>query len=298
MSHMIAGMYERGEQIGAGGGGVVYRGRHLRLNKDVALKADKRRLSTGAEALQREVNVLKGLSHTYIPQVYDFVQEDGMVYTVMDYIDGESLKEMLKRGQRPTQPQVIKWACQLLEALRYLHGIPPHGILHGDIKPANIMLRFNGDICLIDYNIALFLGEDGAVKAGFSRGYASPEHYGADYTNADRSAVAGTGTGKRKAGLAKRERQYADPPESDVTVADTVQIDSDVTVADTARIDSGAAPPGTDVTQVDTDVTQTDVSSAPRMQEMEKSPPLENLSRTGSTTGGKGILLDVRSDIY
>ncbi|MCM1218165.1 MAG: serine/threonine-protein kinase [Lachnospiraceae bacterium] len=291
MSHIIAGMYEIGEQIGAGGGGVVYRGRHLRLNKDVALKADKRRLSTGAEALQREVNVLKGLSHTYIPQVYDFVQEDGMVYTVMDYIDGESLNKMLERGQRPTQPQVVKWACQLLEALRYLHGVPPHGILHGDIKPANIMLRFNGDICLIDYNIALVLGEDGAVKAGFSRGYASPEHYGADYTNTDRSAVTGTGTGKGKAGLSKRERQYVHPSASDVTVTDAVQVDSDVTVADTARIDSGAAPPGTDVTQ-------TDVSPAPRMQEMGKSSPLENISRTGSATGGKGILLDVRSDIY
>lgn len=119
--------------------------------------------------------MLKGLSHIYIPQVYDFVQENGVVYTVMDFIDGESLDHVLKRGQALSQPQVIRWACQLLEALVYLHGRPPHGILHGDIKPANIMLRPNGDICLIDYNIALALGEDGAVRAGFSRGYASPE---------------------------------------------------------------------------------------------------------------------------
>lgn len=189
MPQVIAGIYEIQEQIGSGGGGVVYLGLHLRLQKKVVLKADKRELSIGPELLRREVDMLKGLSHTYIPQVYDFVQEDGVVYTVMDFIDGESLDKMLERGERPSQPQVIKWACQLLEALSYLHSRPPYGILHGDIKPANIMLRPNGDICLIDYNIALALEEDGAVKVGFSQGYASPEHYGLEYKS-NRSRMA------------------------------------------------------------------------------------------------------------
>lgn len=177
MSWIVAGIYEVYKQIGAGGGGIVYLGRHLRLDKPVVLKADKRTLSAEPEQLRREVDMLKGLSHTYIPQVYDFVQEGGVVYTVMDYIEGESLDRLLKRGERVSQPQVILWACQLLEALIYLHSRPPHGILHGDIKPANIMLRPEGDICLIDFNIALALGEDGAVRVGYSRGYASPEHY-------------------------------------------------------------------------------------------------------------------------
>lgn len=181
MSQVIAGIYEIENEIGAGGGGTVYLGNHLRLRKKVVLKADKRTLSVGDEVLRREVDMLKELSHTYIPQVYDFVQEDGVVYTVMDFIEGESLDKLLKRGQIPSQPEVIKWACQLLEALIYLHNRPPYGILHGDIKPANIMLRPNGDVCLIDFNIALALGEDGAVKTGFSRGYASPEHYGIEY---------------------------------------------------------------------------------------------------------------------
>ena len=181
MSQIIAGIYEIEEQIGAGGGGIVYLGRHLRLEKKIVLKADKRKLDIGAEALRREVDLLKELSHTYIPQVYDFIQEDGVVYTVMDFIEGESLDKIMARGNRPTQSEVIGWACQLLEALIYLHSRPPYGILHGDIKPANIMLRLNGDICLIDFNIALALGEEGAVKVGFSRGYASPEHYGAEY---------------------------------------------------------------------------------------------------------------------
>lgn len=178
MAQIIAGIYEIERQIGAGGGGIVYLGQHLRLNKQVILKADRRKLNTKQEALRREVDMLKGLSHRYIPQVYDFVQENETVYTVMDFIEGESLDKILKHGKPLPQPQVIRWGCQLLEALAYLHSRPPYGILHGDIKPANIMLRPDGDICLIDYNIALALGEDGAVKVGFSRGYASPEHYG------------------------------------------------------------------------------------------------------------------------
>ena len=103
MSQIIAGIYEIHEKIGAGGGGIVYLGRHLRLEKWVILKADKRTLKTEAESLRREVDLLKGLSHTYIPQVYDFVQEDGIVYTVMDFIEGESLDKILKRNQIPPQ---------------------------------------------------------------------------------------------------------------------------------------------------------------------------------------------------
>ncbi len=178
MATVIAEIYEIGEEIGAGGGGVVYLGRHIRLDKKIVLKADKRTLSTAPEKLRREVDLLKGLSHTYIPQVYDFVQEHEKVYTVMDYVEGESLDHLLKRRQAIPQKVIVRWACQLLEALCYLHSRKPNGILHGDIKPQNIMLRKDGDICLIDYNIALALGEDGAVRVGYSKGYASPEHYG------------------------------------------------------------------------------------------------------------------------
>jgi serine/threonine protein kinase/outer membrane protein assembly factor BamB len=183
MAEIIAALYEIARPLGSGGGGVVYLGRHLRLEKDVALKADKRELSEKTRAsLRREVETLKNLSHTYIPQVYDFVSEGGTVYTVMDYIDGESLDNPLKRGERFASPQVVAWATQALEALVYLHSRPPYGILHSDIKPANIMLTPSGDIKLIDFNIALALGEDGAVSVGRSLGYASPEHYGLDYS--------------------------------------------------------------------------------------------------------------------
>ena len=111
MGVLIAGTYEILHQIGAGGGGIVYLGRHLRLGKLVVLKADRRTLSTRPEVLRREVDALKNLSHTYIPQVYDFVVEDGVVYTVMDYIEGESLDKPLKQGRHFSQATVVEWAC-------------------------------------------------------------------------------------------------------------------------------------------------------------------------------------------
>lgn len=190
MPQLIASTYEMREKLGAGGIGTVYRGWHTRLDKEVVLKAEQRTLKTGLEELRREVNMLKNLSHTYIPQVYDFITEADMVYTVMDYIKGESLDTLLQNESwSPSQTEVIGWACQLLEALRYLHSQPPYGILHGDIKPANIMLTPQGDIRLIDFNIALALGEEGAIQVGHSRGYASPEHYGIDYSVRRRHTV-------------------------------------------------------------------------------------------------------------
>lgn len=182
MPKIIAATYKIVQEIGSGGGGIVYLAHHMRLGKWVVLKADRRTLAARPEVLRREVDALKNLSHTYIPQVYDFVQENGVVYTVMDYIEGESLDKPLSRGERFSQAEVIEWGCQLLEAICYLHSRPPNGILHADIKPANVMLTPQGDIRLIDFNIALALGEEGAVRVGFSRGYASPEHYGVDYT--------------------------------------------------------------------------------------------------------------------
>lgn len=229
MSYTVAGMYEIQNQIGAGGGGIVFLGRHIRLDKAIVLKEDKRRLSIGADALRREVDLLKGLSHTFIPQVYDFVQENDSVYTVMDYIDGRSLDKIIADGVIPPQKEVIRWACQLLQALVYLHSRPPYGILHGDIKPANIMLRPNGDICLIDFNIALALGEEGAVKVGFSRGYASPEHYGADYIKSNIAGAAVGSVSTWRSRLRKENRRDADP-DSDKTYILSSDSDSDKTL--------------------------------------------------------------------
>ena len=183
MSRVIAGVYEIEREIGSGGGGVVFLAKHQRLNKLVVLKGDKRSLTAKQDSLRREVDSLKNLSHSYIPQVYDYVSDGDTVYTVMDYVDGDSFDKLLSEDGRFEQARVVTWARQLLEAVAYLHQQPPHGILHADIKPANIMLTPQGDIRLIDFNIALYLGEDGAIAVGQSFGYASPEHYGIDNTN-------------------------------------------------------------------------------------------------------------------
>ncbi len=184
MAEIIESTYEVLEQIGSGGGGNVYLANHVRLGKQVILKADKRKITTSPELLRREVDILKNLSHPNIPHVYDYFIEDNTVYTAMEYIEGESLDRPLKRKEVFSQPTVIKWAIQLLEALCYLHspihGNPPRGYVHSDIKPANLMVRPNGDICLIDFNIALAIGEENLI--GGSIGYASPEHYGLDFS--------------------------------------------------------------------------------------------------------------------
>lgn len=185
MSEIIGTTYRIINRIGSGGGGIVYLAYHQRLEKKVILKADKRKITTRSDLLRREVDVLKELSHTYIPQVYDYFVENDTVYTVIDFIEGESLNKPLERGEKFSQPLVIQWAKQILEALKYLHspihGNPPRGYVHSDIKPANIMKKKNGDICLIDFNIALALGEENAV--GCSRGYSSPELYGLDFSS-------------------------------------------------------------------------------------------------------------------
>lgn len=231
MEGIIASTYEVIGKLGSGGGGNVYLARHLRLDKKVVLKADKRKLSTPPELLRREVDVLKNLRHPNIPQVYDFFVENDTVYTVMDYIQGESLDKALKRGEQFSQAQVVQWAAQLLEALVYLHspthGDPPKGFLHSDIKPANIMLMPDGNICLIDFNIALALGEENVI--GCSAGYSSPEHYGLDFSvNSTTSLVAGAPRPASDATV------YA--PDSEATVA-AVQEDSRAAGASTvARV--------------------------------------------------------------
>ncbi|MBQ6384681.1 MAG: protein kinase, partial [Lachnospiraceae bacterium] len=169
--------------LGSGGNGDVYLARHTRLDKKVVLKADRRDISARPEVLRREVDVLKNLRHKNIPIVYDFFIEGNTVYTAMEYIKGESLDRPLARGERFPQRQVIVWARELLEALCYLHspvhGDPPRGYVHSDIKPANLMRRPDGSICLIDFNITLAMGEESVVYG--TPGYASPEHYGVRY---------------------------------------------------------------------------------------------------------------------
>ena len=90
----------------------------------------------------------------------------------MSYIPGKSFQQLVQEGHRFKQSQLRRWGMQLCSALDYLHNQKPP-IIHSDIKPANIMLTPQGNICLIDFNISFFL--DGTAIVGYTHGYSSPE---------------------------------------------------------------------------------------------------------------------------
>lgn len=168
---IFAGTYQVMEEIGKGGAGIIYKAYHLNLQKYVVLKKIKDNC-VGALDARGEADILKALHHTYLPQVYDFLQIGQEIYTVMEYIEGKDLKYYLDRGYRFDEAMLWNWLQQLAEVLEYLHQ---HGILHLDIKPANIMLTAEGNICLIDFNISL-TNEMNGIN-GISMAYASPEMY-------------------------------------------------------------------------------------------------------------------------
>jgi len=165
--------YRIESELGAGGGGVVYKAWHTRLQKYVVIKELKSGSKSDMETQRNEVEALKNVKSAYLPQVFDFLVEENRVFTVMEFIEGESFDRLLERGQRFSQPQVVKWYGQLASALAVIHK---RDVCHRDVKPANIMLMPNGDVCLIDFNAALVSGNDVQLVSR-SLGYASPEQY-------------------------------------------------------------------------------------------------------------------------
>ncbi|MCR4641668.1 MAG: protein kinase [Lachnospiraceae bacterium] len=172
--------YEIRGRIGAGGGGTVYRAWHCNLRKDVIIKRIHDKI-TDEEQQRTEADILKNLHHPYLPQVFDYFVIDGVAYTVMDFIEGESLQKMLNRGVRFSEKQVLKYARQLTEAVDYLHSrrVP---IIHGDIKPDNIMHTPEDNICLIDFNISGISTDGNAYTFGYSPGFSAPEQHDAFVT--------------------------------------------------------------------------------------------------------------------
>lgn len=170
--HFINDTYQVLEPIGEGGAGQVYLAWHKNLQKNVVIKRIKDDY-VGRINERGEADILKKLHHRYLPQVYDFIQMDREVYTVIDYIDGNTLMDYIDAGVRFEEAQIVKWLKQLTEALDYLHSQTPP-IIHSDIKPSNIMIGTTGDICLIDFNIS-FDETDMKKISGYTAGYASPE---------------------------------------------------------------------------------------------------------------------------
>ena len=169
---IIGGTYQVIRQIGKGGSGLVYLAYHLNLRKYVVLKRVAMRFGS-IETLRAETDILKNLHHSYVPQVYDFVVRDGEVFTVMDYIEGTSLEKLLLEGRRFSERQLRSMLLQLAQVLAYLHKNRP-AVIHSDIKPDNLILRPDGNICLIDFNISVSDGV-GSSLSGYSMHFASPE---------------------------------------------------------------------------------------------------------------------------
>lgn len=172
---VLAKRYTIVEKLGHGGYGDVYRAFDANLQLDMVVKKLKD-LTESENGGREEVDVLKQLHQENLPTVFDFFVEDGQAYTVMSLIPGQDLEEVREKYPRFNQKQVLYWAKQLARALAYLHTRKP-SIIHSDIKPSNIMLKPDGDVCLIDFNISLAITGDNSYATGTSNGFSPPEQY-------------------------------------------------------------------------------------------------------------------------
>lgn len=155
------------QKIGAGGASNIYLAYHNNLERQVVLKEYKYVQS------KLEMSLLLNLKHPHIPSVYDYIKEYGKEYLVMEYIHGLDLSHILLGGALDER-KVLKYAIQLCDTVEYLHSQKPQ-IMHGDIKPANIIINEKDDVVLIDYNVSLPVKLSMGVPIGFSREYVAPE---------------------------------------------------------------------------------------------------------------------------
>lgn len=184
LGEVIDGKYEILREIGRGGMSVVYLAMDKRLNKQWAVKEfrkdkDDESKQMALKALLDEANLMKKLDHPTLPRIVDIIDNNRSVYIVMDYIEGESLNKVLESSGAQPQEAVIEWGKQLSEVLDYLHTRTPP-IIYRDMKPANIMLKPDGTVRLIDFGIAreYKADKDSDTTNIGTRGYAAPEQFG------------------------------------------------------------------------------------------------------------------------
>jgi serine/threonine protein kinase len=138
--------------IGCGGMVEVYFGRDSNGNA-VAIKKMRAELTVDANLrtfFHREVNALKQLEHQSIVKMYGSFEENGNLYLVMEYVEGETIEQYVKQNGTITESNAIRLLTEILPAIGYLHQ---RGFVHRDIKPSNIMFRPDGKICLLDFGI-------------------------------------------------------------------------------------------------------------------------------------------------
>lgn len=180
---VIDGKYEILKEIGRGGMSVVYLAMDKHLNKQWAVKEFKK---SGTDknnevyeaSLLAEANLIKRLDHPSLPRIVDIIDNGVTIYIIMDYIEGESLDKVLKEYGAQSEENVIGWAKQLCDALGYLHSQKPP-IIYRDMKPANVMLKPEGNIKIIDFGIAREYKEESLADTTVlgTKGYAPPEQY-------------------------------------------------------------------------------------------------------------------------
>jgi tRNA A-37 threonylcarbamoyl transferase component Bud32 len=169
--------YEVLQELGRGGMGVVYKARHLRLNRLVAIKM----LLVGAHAEAQlrarfdvEAEALAGLQHPNVVQVYEVGEYDGCPYLALEFIDGGNLDRKLAR-----RPQPPRQAAELVQTLaRAMHAAHQRGIVHRDLKPANVLLTGDGLPKITDFGLAKRLEGQGQTQTGQVMGtpsYMAPE---------------------------------------------------------------------------------------------------------------------------
>ena len=146
------GPYEIQSPLGAGGMGEVYKARDTRLDRTVAVKILAAHLSSSQELKQRfehEARTVSSLNHAHICQLFDVGSQDGTDYLVMEFLEGETLAERLRKGPLPL-PELLRLGTEIAKALEVAHRA---GIIHRDLKPANIMLTKAG-AKLMDFGLA------------------------------------------------------------------------------------------------------------------------------------------------
>jgi eukaryotic-like serine/threonine-protein kinase len=153
------GKYEILGEIGSGGMAVVYKARDTLLERFVALKLINQKLDESETAYQRflnEARVAAGLTHPNIVSIYELGLDEGRPYIAMEFLQGWDLRELIARHQELGLRQKVSIALQIARALEHAHK---HGVIHRDVKPANIRLLPDGTVKLMDFGIAKILSD-------------------------------------------------------------------------------------------------------------------------------------------
>lgn len=178
---ILQNRYRIEKQIGQGGMGTVFVAVDERFGSTVAIKETFFEEENLSKAFEREARLLNSLKHPALPKVSDYFAEDNGQFIVMEFISGEDLSEILEKSDEPfSVEEVLNWAAQLCDALKYLHtqDMP---VIHRDIKPQNLKLTPSNQIILLDFGLAKGNPTDVSHKTaaksifGYSRNYASLE---------------------------------------------------------------------------------------------------------------------------